>query len=147
MPGHWYSKKGRLALYEQPRATALQIDHARSLLRRDGFVALGDYDGHVGAFTMLVDHLRTVAADPPERNELMRRFRAIASRPGFDVHNPTCSRLHRRHWAWIDPRSIARGRALGKPFAKSEYSQSWMADLAQEILRNYESPLLYVGSP
>jgi len=143
MPSHWYSRQAPNALYEQPRATALQIKHARSLLKKAGSIPLDDYDGHVGAFTMLVDHLRKVAADPPDRSELMRRFRTIASRPSFDTTNPKCPRPGRRHWAWINPRSIARGRVFGKPFPRSQYSPSWMADLAQEILNNYESPLLY----
>jgi hypothetical protein len=121
----------------------LQVRHARSLLKQTGSILLDDYDGHVGAFTMLVDHLRKVATNPPDRGELMRRVRAIARRPSFDTTNPKCPRPGRRHWAWIDPRSIARGRTLGKPFPRSQYSPSWMADLAQEILNNYESPRMY----
>ncbi len=143
MPSHWYSKQSRLALYEQPQATSLQIKHARSLLKNAGSIPLDDYDGHVGAFTMLVDHLREVAVDPPDRSELMRRFRTIARRPSFDIRNPECLRQGRRHWAWIDPRSIARGRVLGKPFPRSQYSLSGMADFAQTILNEVESPLLY----
>jgi hypothetical protein len=143
MRSHWYSRQGPNALYDQPRATALQIEHARSLIKEAGSIPLDDYDGHVGAFTMIVDHLRRVAADPPDRSELMRRFRTIASRPSFDTTNPKCPRPGRRHWAWIDPRSIARGRVLGKPFPRGQYSPSWMADLAQEILDKYESPHLY----
>lgn len=142
MSGHWYSRQGLHALYEQPRATALQIKHARSVLHETGSIPLDDYDGHVGAFTMLVDHLQQVAADPPDRSELMRRVRAIAGRPSFDTTNPY-SRQGRCHWAWIDPRSIGRGRALGKPFPRSQYSLPWMADFAQKILSEFESPLLY----
>ncbi len=113
------------------------------MLEKTGSIPLDDYDGHVGAFTLLVDHLRQVAADPPDRIELKRRVGALASRPGFDLMNPHCQRSGRRHWAWIDPRSIARGRALGKPLPRSQYSLPWMADFAQKILSEFESPLLY----
>lgn len=143
MAAHWYSRKGEHALYEQPRATAKQISHARSLLRRAGAIPLDDYDGHVGAFTLLRDHLGVVAGQPPDRKELKRRFRTIAKRPSFEIRDPTCSRLVRSHWAWIDPRSIARGRTLGKPFPRSQYSPEGMADLAQDILERFESPALY----
>lgn len=143
MPGHWYSRQGPNALYEQPWATALQIKRSRTLLKETGSIPLDDYDGHVGAFTMLVDHLRKVATDPPDRNELRRRVRAIASRPSFDTTNPKYPRPGRRHWAWIVPRSIARGRVLGKPFPRSQYSLPGMADFAQTILSEFESPLFY----
>ena len=103
MPRHWYSGQSPYALYEQPRATALQINHAQSLLASSGSIPLDDYDGHVGAFTILKDHLQKVALDPPDRGELMRRFRIIASRPSFDTTNPKCPCPGRRHWAWIDP--------------------------------------------
>jgi len=114
------------------------------VLQETGSIPLDDYDGHVGAFTMLVDHLRRVAASPPDRRELKRRVRAIASRPSFDITNPVFTHPGRRHWAWIDPRSIARGRLLGKPFPRSQYSLPGMADFAQTILREFESPPLYL---
>lgn len=144
MSGHWYSRQGPHVLYEQPRATSLQIKHARSLLKSAGSIPLDDYDGHVGAFTLLLDHLRKTAENPPDRSELMRRIRAIASRPGFDVGNPRSSRPHLSRWAWINPRSIAHSGELGKPFPRSQYSAAGMSDQAQEILDNCESPDQYV---
>lgn len=143
MVSRWYARQSEHALYEQPRATARQMKYAQSLLKRVGAIPLGDYDGHIGAFRLLKDHLREVATDPPDRKELKRRFRSIAGRPSFDIREPTCSRPRRSNWAWIDPRSIARGRVLGKPFPRTEYDPSWMADLAQEILADHDSPSLY----
>ena len=143
MPAHWYSRKGAHALYDQPRATASQIGRARSLLKRTGAIPLDDYDGHVGAFTLLIDHLRTTADNPPDRSELMRRVRAIAGRPGFDVRNPRSSRHRRSRWAWINPRSIAHSGELGKPFPRSQYSAAGMANQAQAILDNWEPPDQY----
>ena len=143
MPSHWYSRQGPDALYEHPRATSLQIKHARSLLKSAGSIPLDDYDGHVGAFTLLVDHLRKTAENPPDRSELMRRIRTIASRPGFGVWRPSSSRPHLNRWAWIDPRSIAHSGELGKAFPRSQYSAAGMASQAQEILDNCELPDQY----
>ena len=145
MSGHWYSRQGPHALYEQPRATSPQIKHARSLLKSAGSIPLDDYDGHVGAFTLLLDHLRKTAETPPDRSELMRRIRAIASQPGFDVWNPSSSREHLSRWAWIDPRSIAHSGGLGKSFPRSQYSAAGMSDQAQEMLDNCESPNQYAS--
>lgn len=134
---------GPNALYEQPRATSAQTRYAKSLLKLTGSIPLDDYDGHVGALTLLTDHLRKVAAVPPDRRELMRRFRAFASRPGFYFWDSRSSRPHPSHWAWINPRSIAHSGQLGKPFPRSQYWPTGMADFEQKILKNFNSPELY----
>jgi len=144
MSRHWYSNQSEFVLFERSNATQTQVEYARELLENSGEVPLDDYNGHIGAFTMLVDHLKSVAADPPERIELKRRFRTIARRPSFDIRDPISSRSGRRHWAWIDPRTIARGRILGKPFPRSQYSEPWMIQLTQQILEECESPEMYL---
>jgi hypothetical protein len=113
------------------------------LLKSAGSIPLDDYDGHVGAFTLLLDHLRKTAENPPDRSELMRRIRTIANRPGFDVWNPRSSREHLSRWAWIDPRSIAHSGVLGKGFPRGQYSAAGMSNQAQEILDNCEPPNQY----
>jgi hypothetical protein len=140
----WYSRATSDSLYELPPATPFQIKRAQEMLRTTGAILLDDYDGHVGAFTLLGDHLRKVASSPPERDELKSRIRAIASRPSFDVRDPIPSRFRQSYWAWIDPRSIAHGRGLGKSFPRNSYSASGMADQAREIIDNREDTALYV---
>ena len=120
---HWYSRTGPNALDEQPRATAPQVRHARTLLKLTGSVPLDDYDGHVGAFTLLTDHLRKVAAVPPDRSELMRRFRAFAGRPGFTSGIPGA-----RARIQAIGRGLTRGRSrtvdnLASPFQEANTGQ------------------------
>jgi hypothetical protein len=131
MATHWYAWKP--TVFDLPRATSRQVKRAQTLLHQTGAVPVGDYDSHVGALTLLRDHLHDVAEDPPEHKELMRRVRAACRRPGFRMTDPWIARHRAPKWEWIEPSTIARGR-LGKPFTPTHHSVKGIAQMAAIIL-------------
>jgi len=135
----WYARKHDAFLYDQPRAEPWQIERAQTLLERRGGVPLHDFDAHLGALTMLKDHLRERLRRPAHRSELMRRIQASCRRPGFDIKNPQPSRYRAGHWMWIDPATIARG-SLGAPFSPYHYSVEELAFMAEKVLLEQGNP-------
>jgi len=134
----WYGRKPDTFLYNQPRAAPWQVERAQALLKRQFGVPLDDFDAHLGALTMLKDHLGERLWHA-RRSELIRRVQASCRRPGFDVKGPLPSHHGAGHWMWIDPATIARG-LLGASFSPYHYSVEDLAVLAEKVLLEQGNP-------
>jgi len=134
----WYARKSDTFLYDQPRAAPWQVERARTLLERKFVVPLNDFDAHLGALTMLKDHLRERLWHAHE-SELIHRVQASCRRPGFDIKDPLPSHHGAGHWMWIDPATIARG-LLGASFSPYHYSVEQLAFLAEKVLLEQGNP-------
>jgi hypothetical protein len=134
MVRHWYAWKPDTYLYNLPAATKAQNRRALIMLRTTGKVPVDDYDAHVGAVTLVKQHLDSVAYASTTRKELADRVRSACRRPSFEVRDPCPSTRQPVTFAWIDPTTLARGRSLGKPFKPYHYSVAGVATMALDIL-------------
>ncbi len=138
MARKWYARKPEGFLYDQPRAASWQIERAQTLLEQKFSIPLDDFDAHLGALTMLKDHLRE-RLWRAHRSELIRRVQASCRRPGFEIKDPLPSHHGAGHWMWIDPGTIARG-SLAAHFSPYHYSVDELAFLAEKVLLEQGNP-------
>ncbi len=139
MSGEWYAHKPVSFLYDQQPAEPWQIERAQTMLTETCSIPLDDFDGHVGALTILKDHLRDRLGHRVWPKDLIRSIEQSRSRPGFAIRNPQPSHLGRGHWRWIDPATIARG-PVGAEFSPYHGTVEELAFSAEQFLLEQGTP-------